>query len=290
MATTVLNGVNRVVHKTSNVTTERMVITPQYAEALLAKTGKNRSVIKKHISHIQECLERGEWVFNGEPIIVAATGRVLDGQHRLIACCRSGVSIDTNIVFGVDESVFDTIDQGRSRSVGNVLDIDGESNCNSLAAAARHFWVFCHTGQFYDGGTAAITFTGTSARNLLAKHPDLRESIRLCMSCQHYKSKSLLAALHYLFTLSDPEFATEMVEILEAGGGNKHRPFHILREHVIHCRTTRVHLSIRSLSAKTIRAFNAEVNGEDLKKLQFRPDSSFPEIVGLDYSTLETFV
>lgn len=290
MATAVSNGVYRNAVQSSSVRTDRVVVTPAYAGSLLAKNSKNRTVIKTHLKRIEECLLRGEWVFNGEPVIIASTGRILDGQHRLLACVNTGISIDTNIVFGVDESVFDTIDQGSSRTIGNVLDIDGEENYNTVAAAAKSFWGFCRTGQIYDGGGWTNGFTATAARKLLVDHPAIRESVKLCLKCEHYKSKSLLGSLHYIFTFSSAQFAAEMVEVLESGGGDKDRPFHVLREHVIYNRMNRIPMGTRSLAAKTIRAFNAEVSGEWVKRLQFKSDGNFPLVVGLDYENLPSLV
>lgn len=274
----------------TTVRTERMTVTPDYAGAVLSKNTKNRTVIKSHLRTLEEALRRGEWVFNGEPVIIASSGRVLDGQHRLMACVNTGIAIDTNVVFGVDESVFDTIDQGASRTIGNVLDVDGEENYNTIAAALKNFWGFCKTGQIYDGGGWSCGFTAHTARGLLSAHPEIRDSVKLCLKCEHYKSKSLLAALHYIFTFSNRQSAAELIEVIEAGGGDKDRPFHVLREHVIYQRMNRVRMGNRSLAAKTIRAFNAEVTGEWVKRLQFKHDGQFPLVAGLDYDGLASLV
>jgi hypothetical protein len=287
MGMAVLNGVHsRPKFAANEARTERVKVTPEMAGGLLALNTKNRTIIKAHLRMLEECLQRGDWVFNGEPIIVASSGRILDGQHRLLACVNTGVSIDTNIVYGVDESVFATIDQGKSRTVGNVLDIAGEENYNAVAAALKVFWVFAKTGQVYDGGRPACEFTSTIAQHVLLMNEPIRDSVKAGLRCEHYKSKSLLSALHYIFTFSNHHVADELVEVMEHGGGEKDRPFHVLREHVIYCRLNRVPLGNRSLAAKTIRAFNAEVTGEWVKRLQFKPDGQFPAVVGLDYKRI----
>lgn len=290
MTIAMANGVQTRRAISSSVRTERMTVTPDYAGSLLAKNTKNRTVIKCHLRKLEEALRRGEWVFNGEPVIVASSGRVLDGQHRLMACMNTGIAIDTNVVFGVDESVFDTIDQGTSRTIGNVLDVDGEENYNTIAAALKNLWGFCKTGQIYDGGGWVGSFTAHTARALLSAHPEIRDSVKLCLKCEHYKSKALLAALHYIFTFSNRQAAAELIDVIEAGGGDKDRPFHVLREHVIYNRMNRVPMGNRSLAAKTIRAFNAEVTGEWVKRLQFKHDGQFPLVVGLDYEVLAELV
>jgi hypothetical protein len=290
MDAAVFNGACRAAASGPVVRTDRMIITPAYAESLLAKNTKNRTRIRAHLRRIEECLARGEWVFNGEPIIVSSTGRVLDGQHRLMACVNTGISIDTNVVFGVDESVFDTIDQGSSRTIGNVLDIDGEENYNMVAASAKLFWTFCKSGQVYDNGNAHFSFTATAARKLLHDHPGIRDSVLLCKKCEHFNSKSLIAAMHYVFTMVNATFAAELVEVVDLGGGDKDRPFHVLREHLIYSRVNRVSMRNRSIAAKTIRAFNAEVTGEWVKRLTFKQDGHFPKVIGLDYEALAKLV
>jgi hypothetical protein len=273
------------------ITTERITITPSMAERILAGNTKNRAVIKFHLKHLEQILTRGEWLFNGEPIIVSHAGRVLDGQHRLMACVNAGVPIDTLLVRGVDESAFPTIDRGVPRTVGSVLSIDGVENFNLVAAALKLLYVFCRTGgQVYDGGSVASGFSATTAREILEKHQGIRDSVRNAMRCNHFHSKSLLAALHYIFSMSDRHVADDLVEVILSGAAEKDRPFNVLREHVIYARVNRITIGNRSLSAKTIRSFNAEVTGEWIKKVQWRPDGQFPRIVGLDYESLESML
>jgi len=278
-------------HAGNSVSMERILLTPAMAERLLIGNTKNRAVIKSYLKNMEQVLLRNEWRFNGEPIIVSSTGRVLDGQHRLMACVSTGISIDTILVRGVDESVFPTLDRGISRTVGNVLSIDGIENYNSVAAALKTFHGFCSTrGQVYDGGGWTGGFSASVARELLVKHEGIKASVRKSLGCNHYKSKSLLAGLHYILSLSDAAIADDLLEVLISGASDKDRPFNVLREHFIYTRMNRISMGNRSAAAKTIRAFNAEVTGEWIKKVQWKPDGQFPRVVGLDYEALGSLI
>lgn len=272
-------------------TAERVMLTAAMAATLLTGNTKNRNVIKSYLKSLEHVLLSGEWRFNGEPIIIAATGRVLDGQHRLMACVNTGIPIDTIIVRGVDEEVFPTIDRGVTRTVGNVLSIDGVEHYNSVAAAMKVFHTFCRTGgQVYDGGGWRSDFSASTARELLEKHPGIRESVKKTNGCNHFKSKSLLAGLHYILSRSNESAADELLDVLSSGATEKDRPFNVLREHMIYARLNRVTMGNRSAAAKTIRAFNAEMTGEWIKRLAWKPDGQFPRVVGLDYESLDSLV
>jgi hypothetical protein len=84
-------------------------------------------------------MKAGLWQFNGETIIIDRLGNLANGQHRLNACIKSGVSFQTVLVKGVNEEAFTTIDTGRNRRASDVLAIAGMKNCTSLSAAARAF-------------------------------------------------------------------------------------------------------------------------------------------------------
>jgi len=291
MSLTTMNGRHDKSRLGSGVFTERVILTPELASQLLLNNTGNRPVNRGYVEGLQRVLLRDEWVFNGEPIIVASTGRVLNGQHRLIAVVETGVSIDTNIVWGADESVFATIDTGKTRTVGNVLAVEKVPNYNNVAAALRMMYCFCTTnGNVYENGSASRGYTATLAKAMLARHPGIQESVTTAKRCTHYQSRALLAMLHYFFLRASQHTAGEMIEVLAEGGNDRDRPFNVLREHIIYNRVNRIPMGNRSLAAKTIRTFNAEVSGEEISRVQWRPDSKFPRIVGINYETLPWYI
>src|SRR5687768_7089981 len=118
------------------VTVERVRIDPDTAELLLSKNLGNRPINIQRVAKLAEEMAAGRWVFNGDAIRFNGNGLV-DGQHRLKAVIKSGVSIDTLLVEGLDHNVFPTIDTGKPRSAADTLATAGESRCKSTAATLK---------------------------------------------------------------------------------------------------------------------------------------------------------
>lgn len=135
----------------------------------LLKNWGNRPFDEKHCYRLAQTILKREWAgptcfpgetVNGEPILIGRSGRVLSGQHRLIALVLahqiwSGVqsvhwtgvwpeqpSMDTIIVYGIseDKNVTRTIDNVKSRSTADVLFADvgmfpGENKADRIKLA-----------------------------------------------------------------------------------------------------------------------------------------------------------
>jgi hypothetical protein len=70
------------------------LITPELAEKFLEKNSNNyRKLSEKVVKAYQIDMETGNWKFNGDSIKFNKSGQLVDGQHRLTAISRSGISI-----------------------------------------------------------------------------------------------------------------------------------------------------------------------------------------------------
>jgi hypothetical protein len=110
-------------------------ITPSRAEQMLAANTGNRRIRERKVAAYARAMAREEWTINGEAIVFASTGRLINGQHRLEACKRSGASFDTFVVYNVHESAYFTMDTGAKRTLGDALRTNGESFADAKAAA-----------------------------------------------------------------------------------------------------------------------------------------------------------
>ena len=116
---------------------KRETITPEVAKALLENNTNNRSITQGHLALIKSEILLGKWQYNGQPIIIGESGRLLDGQHRLTAVVETGIPIDTVIMRGINEDAFVTIDTGKIRGGSDVLSIAGSKHGNHIASAIR---------------------------------------------------------------------------------------------------------------------------------------------------------
>ena len=71
--------------------------------------GGNRKVSSVKVAEYEDAMSVDEWPLTGATIVFGKSGRLLDGQHRLRACVRSGKPFRSYVVFGIDDSAFSFI-------------------------------------------------------------------------------------------------------------------------------------------------------------------------------------
>lgn len=81
------------------------VISPEEAQAYLNNNAKHRPIKEKKVAEYMSEMRDGKWKLNGKTICFDTTGRLLNGQHRLSAVVRSGVSLTTVVVRGLDPAL-----------------------------------------------------------------------------------------------------------------------------------------------------------------------------------------
>lgn len=123
--------------RTHGVVSERCILTPAMAAALLERNPDNRTIKQVTLDKMIRDIAAGHWAFNGEPIIIADTGELNDGQHRAIAVVKTQMSIETMITIGVPRSTRTTVDRGVARTPGDLLGMHEIKNGATTAAAAR---------------------------------------------------------------------------------------------------------------------------------------------------------
>lgn len=256
----------------------RTVMTPAMAAEYLAKnTQPNRQLKEAHLALLMRDMQEGRWQCNGEPLIFDADGNVLDGQHRLHAIVRSGVTIETYVVWGMAPSVMPTLDRGSLRSMGDVLGMDGESNRAQLAAALVWLWADAHGGlQSYHNPTGKPTIG--ELQETLARHPTVRASCAPANLSRLLLIPGLGTALHYLFSKKDAALATWFLMTLGSGEQlTKTDGLYQLRERLSKNRLDRRKLSSVEIAALTIKAWNAHRTGAKVRRLTWRRDGEAAE-------------
>lgn len=114
-----------------------MMISPEDAKELLKYNSSNRPVRQLRINRYARSMKMGRWIPSNDGICFSENGRLLNGQHRLEAVIRSGISIPLLIISGLDEKAFDIIDRGAVRSPSDLAAADGFPNPNLAVAGAR---------------------------------------------------------------------------------------------------------------------------------------------------------
>lgn len=178
-----------------------LTITPEQAVSILLNSNShNRPLSACRVQDLKARLLRGEWKLNGETIIFAHDGTLMDGQHRLKACAVSGVAIETYVTFGQDPEAFITLDSGKGRSSSDDLAMSGWQNTTAVAATARLVMAYTEGVR----GQRVCSGNDYSRGQVLAfaqANPGLQEStnaIRKLLK-EIPVAGRILAACHFLF-------------------------------------------------------------------------------------------
>src|ERR1044071_5653365 len=91
-------------------------VTPEIAADLLTLNDENRPVKPSVVKQYVDDMRKGKWHFAGDSVKISKTGRLLDGQHRLMAIVQSGIPQTFNIQSGLENDSFQVMDIGKLRS------------------------------------------------------------------------------------------------------------------------------------------------------------------------------
>lgn len=264
-------------------------VTPREAKEWLETKNfhNNRPMSEATVRKYSQEMKAGRWKVNGESIIFSASGRLLNGQHRLKACIMANVPFTTVLVKGADDDTFDTIDDGKSRNLGDVLAIRGEHGAYALASGLRFVWEY-GSGQFLShGGSRKIISTKQLLEKLLDKHQGLRASAKLCKALEKKPGglllpPSLSIGLHYLFSLVHAEKADEFFSSFQSGqhlGADS--PILLLRAKLIAGSKEATAIRREAMYTYTVMSWNAYVEAKPLKRMVYAAGSKMVEIAGL---------
>lgn len=263
------------------VRAKTMTISPSVAKQWLEKTAPNRRVSPQAVTRYASDMREGRWAANGSTIVMGASGKILDGQHRLSAIIEAGIPVEMIVVSGVEDEAFMTIDTGRPRSPADVLRVMGYPNHINLAASARQLILYEDTGGFGwgEGTLSQQELIATAA----SRAEELEEGIRACQSVWSKLggATGVWVVLWLKLGEIDPLDRNLFFGALVDGEGlNAGNPMLALRNYLLERRGRRGGrrgMAPQMLAALVIKAWNKYRNHESVERLGWRGDEPFPE-------------
>lgn len=259
-------------------------VTPDMAAHWLAQGGANRNVSRRRVETYMAAMKRGEWRLTYEAIKLDADGKVRDGQHRLHAIVESGLVIKMLVVWGVEESAFDVMDTGRTRTVSDILSIHDIEKSDALSSVVRFLvlWEHDHSHGVYGSPRTIPTVTAPMTMHYLEQHPDVTQWLdagNQIMRANVRGGRALWSGLLTIFGRIDREqtheFAEAIVSDANLGPGS---PMLTLRKQLINLPGGSAN---RSMTNRTcvwvIKAWNAHRKGIHIYQLKWGQDEAFPE-------------
>lgn len=114
---------------------ELTTITPPMASVMLANNSSNRKLNLRHVDFLSQQMLSGKWQNNGQTIVVADDGTLMDGQHRLSAIIKANKPTQIGLCTGAPKTAMATIDNGKTRSSYDVLSMNQIPNAALIGSA-----------------------------------------------------------------------------------------------------------------------------------------------------------
>jgi hypothetical protein len=262
-------------------------ISPQVADQLLKLSNtKNRPKLDNHVRKIGADLSDGSYELTGDTIKFSRKGTLLDGQHRLDGAIKGKRSIVTHVIFGLEEEIFDVIDQGKKRTPADVLALCGISEATMVAGAIA--WVLkFEAGVSMEGGAMAgrYAITPRKIRELaIGKMKDVikyAKDARL-INTAYKQPPTMVCGMLYLIGRRDAalarDFAQEWVNGAKIG---RNKNFDVLNQRIntiAHGNNGIVNRDVRAaLLIQTFNYWNAHVVASP-RALTWRKGWTFPTL------------
>lgn len=109
-------------------------ITPAKAQQYLATSRGNRPESKVTVLSYADTMKKGKWLLNGMCIIFDNEGHLIDGHTRMMAVIEAGVPVRFDVCRGASPDAFTTYDNGRHRTVGQLLAMQDVKHYNLVGA------------------------------------------------------------------------------------------------------------------------------------------------------------
>lgn len=260
----------------SKIKCELQVITPDIARRMIEGNIVNRHIRANRVGLYAKQMREGQWRVTGESIILSSTGRLLDGQHRLLGCIEADVPFTSIVVRGVFTDTMAVMDSGAARTASDTFNLEGIPHSALLSATCRNLIAVEAGIQRNAEQMALITrddllsYYEKHAAELMAAIPSGSAVYR-----QLKVSWSAWVSVAFLTAASDPEQSERFMYGLATGAdlavGD---PRLALRSYYLANRRDRWFVVI----ANGLKAWNAHIEHRSVRKFQgWFPPQGWPE-------------
>ena len=252
-----------------------MLVSPEMAKHYLAQNIANRRPKTPRVLLYSNEMKAGRWSSQtAETIKIASSGRVLDGQQRLMAIVHSGCSIKFHIAFNLDESVFSVLDTGSSRNSSDTFRAAGIKQDNSIPSIIAHYNLMRNNGITI----GQVNNKSTNAELLEQYYQDPEKWQRIGNHSRNWYinfakilQPSYFGGFYALFSELDSEIAFSFFQQLATGSDITNSSVNLLRNKLMQDKTSLRKMPPSLKIALIIKTWNYFIKGEEPKILKFNP-------------------
>lgn len=263
---------------TPRPTAKVVTITPKMASDWIAKNNRNRNIRSSLVNLYARDMSTKNWQFTGEAIKFDLDGNLLDGQHRLLAIVKAGVSIPMLVIRELHHEAQSVMDSGAKRSAGDALGLRGHKNATTVAAIARFALIL--DGRVERGNAVSHSEIG----EWVDANPNVVEAASFAM---HARTSidlrpSVTGLAWLILSQVDPHACGDFFEaLMNQSTSGKGDPRSTLLRRIAHARRSGERLSANAQLQFVIRAWNSWRKNEQLHVLKVRSGDTKGGIVAV---------
>jgi hypothetical protein len=254
---------------------KKQLVTPDLAKVYLSTNNQNRNVKERKVNRFTHDIMLGKWKDDtGETIKFSKCGKLIDGQHRLLAIIKANKPINIHISEGHDYSIFDVLDTGTSRSVSDAFSIAGIKMANTIPSIiATYNWL--------KGGSTTTRVINPISNNQILEQYNLdiehwnnmaKSAHTLYIAINKIVAPSTIGGTYaYLFDINAVK-ANLFFNQLCSGYGIENESITLLRNQLTKDKLSMYKMSTQMKFAFIIKTWNAYVINKTIKQLKFNPD------------------
>lgn len=270
-------------------------ITPQkareYFNASQGEDKKFRPISSQYVHSYADTMKKGRWMENGEPIVFDTNGNMVNGCHRMLAVEEAGIPVRFLVVRGVEPEAFTTYDNGRHRTVGQLLCMQGVKNYNLVGSIVLANERLIKYGRLVENNSSSSQTKGKVSnddnyqnyRRDPSGFDNTASYICKLISRARVLSGSWAGGLFYYLTHTGGYNKDEVEPFFEAlfsTDTSNVASADMLRKRITNAALSGQRLRAEMLFALIVKAWNAYITGRTLKKLSYdsNKENEYPRL------------
>jgi hypothetical protein len=264
---------------------KKRLVSPEMAKNWLESFNlDNRNVNNCRVDSYVSDIINGNWKEDtGECIKFSNKNRLLDGQHRLLAVVKSGISLNLHIATNLEESVFNVLDTGKPRGGSDAFKVAGVISYAQLSTIIQKYNIIKNGGC---KGDKKSTLSNSELLKVYNFRPEYWEEKSRYANRQKVKFNGIMPAtiigcFSAVFDEKDVTKSESFFDELCSGINVTNSTINVLRDKLIRDKVSKVQkLSKKVEIAFIIKTWNAYRLGKQFKLLKFDDSiESFPAII-----------
>lgn len=150
-------------------------VTPDLARHLLTlNVDNNRKRRERAVRRYARLMTESLWRFTPESLMFSVSGRLHNGQNRLMAVTEAGIPVWMVLDFGWPDDIISAVDQGERRSNADALAISGVVNSRRVASvvALWHGYVGVRAGDATRAFSSGVPLGAPEVDAIVGEDPD----------------------------------------------------------------------------------------------------------------------